>query len=355
MKRIIITILVIVGSGALLWWVLTKNKAENEAKTAVVSASSGAVAVTATDVSKESVNLDFSANGNFVANQDLRLLSEGSGRVTRILVQEGSRVSQGQVLVHIDAEYASLDLQRAEDALEKLKVDQARYKSSFETGGVTKAQLDDIDFQVRNTENQLAQAKRRLSDSYVRAPISGIINSRSIEVGAYVSPGTELFEIVDVSRLKLQANANESQVVNIKVGDKVAISSTVFPDQEFSGTVSFIAPKADNSLNYPLEITVDNTAAGTLRAGMYGTATFKFPEQAPALVVPRSAFVGSVSNNQVYVISSDTTAVLKSVTPGRIFGERVEVLSGIEEGDIIITSGQINLKDGVKVNPQIVN
>lgn len=354
MKRIIIIILIVAGSIALLGWILTKNKAENEAKTAVVSASSGAVSVTATSVVKQPINLDFSANGNFAANQDLKLLSEGSGRVTRILVQEGSRVSKGQILVHIDAEYASLELQRAEDALQKLKIDFDRYKSSYETGGVTKAQLDEVEFQVRNTENQVQTAKRRLSDSYVRAPISGVINSRNIEVGAYVSPGTELFEIVDVSRLKLQVNASEAQVVNLKAGDKAVITSTVFPDREFSGTISFIAPKADNSLNYPVEILVDNTAAGTLRAGMYGTATFKFPEQAPAIVVPRTAFVGSVNSNQVYVISTDTTAVQKSVTPGRVLGEIVEILNGLEEGELVITSGQINLTEGVKVNAQIV-
>lgn len=353
MKRVLITLLIVAAALALIAYVLTQHKNDNEAKAAVVAETSGAVAVTAMRATLAELNLDFVSNGNFKANQDLKLLSEASGRITNILVSEGSRVGRGQVLAHIDAEYASLDVQRAEDALQKLRVDYERYKSSFETGGVTRAQLDDIEFNLRNTENQVQQAKRRLSDSYVKAPISGIVNKRNVEVGAFVSPGTELFEIVDISRLKLEVTANEYQVVHLKVGDRVDISSSVYPDRQFGGTISFIAPKADNTLSYPVEILVDNDSDEGLRAGMYGTATFKLPQQEPSIVIPRSAFAGSVSSNQVYVVGSDSTAVLKDVTAGRILGEQVEILSGLQVGDIVISGGQINLVDGVKVDAQV--
>lgn len=353
MKRVLITLLIVAATIALIAYVLTQNKQENEAKAAVVAETGGAVAVTAMRATLHELDLDFSSNGTFKANQDLKLLSEASGRITNILVSEGSRVSKGQVLAHIDAEYASLDVERVEDALQKLQVDYERYKSSFETGGVTRAQLDDIEFNLRSTENQLQQAKRRLSDSYVRAPISGIINKRHIEIGAYVGPGAELFEIVDISRLKLEVTANEYQVVSLKVGDRVRIFSSVYPDREFSGTINFIAPKADNTLSYPVEILVDNASDEGLRAGMYGTATFKLPTQEPSIIIPRSAFAGSVSSNQVYLVSDDSTAVLTNVTAGRILGEQVEILDGLKEGDVVISGGQINLVDGVKVAAQI--
>lgn len=354
MKRIIITILVVVGAGALIAWVLNKNKQENEAKTAVVAQTGTSVVVTTEPATMQELDLSFASNGNFSANQDLKLMAEASGRITAILVQEGARVSKGQVLAHIDAEYASLDVQRVEDALNKLRTDYARYKSSYETGGVTKAQLDEVELGLRNTENQLQQAKRRLEDAYVKAPISGVINERSIEVGAFVGPGTELFEIVDVSRLKLDVTANEAQVVRINTGDKVSITSTVFPDKQFAGTVRFIAVKADNSLNYPIEILIDNnSAAGTeLKAGMYGTAHFQLPKEEPLILIPRGSFIGSVNSKQIYVLSPDTTAVIRNVVPGRIIGEQVEIVSGLEEGETVITSGQINLSEGVKVTVQ---
>lgn len=353
MKRIIIAVVVILGFGALIVWTLNKNKAENDAKTAVVAIKSDAVAVTVTTAERQNINLDFSSNGNFSANQDLMLKAEAGGRITSILVKEGARVSRGQVLAHIDSEYASLDVQRTEDALHKLRTDQARYQSSYETGGVTKAQLDEIELAVRNTENQLQQAKRRMQDSNVKAPISGIVNKRMIELGAYVSPGADLFEIVDISRLKLDVTANETQVVQIKTGDKVKITSTVFPAEEFTGTVSFIAVKADNSLNYPIEILVDNESQRVgLKAGMYATAHFQFPKQDPVIMIPRGSFIGSVSSQLVYVMDTDSTAQQREVTPGRIIGERVEILNGVQEGETIITSGQINLTNGVKVAPQ---
>lgn len=353
MKRLIITIVVILAAGALIAWVLTNNKKENEAKTAVVAQTDATVVVTAIEVEKMPVNLDFSTNGNFTANQDLRLMAEASGRITSLLVDEGARVSKGQVLARIDAEYASLDVQRIEDALNKLKTDYSRYQSSYETGGVTKAQLDEIELALSNTENQLQQAKRRLQDADVKAPISGVINKRQVEVGAYVNPGTELFEIVDVSKLKLQVTVNESQVVHIKQGDRIGITSTVFPGEQFSGQIRFIAVKADNTLSYPVEIEVNNPDVAGLKAGMYATAHFKYPEQAPAIVVPRSAFLGSVSSNQVYVMTADSSAVLRQVVPGQVIGEQVVILEGLEEGEILITSGQINLNQGVKVDAQI--
>lgn len=350
MKRIIITIIVILGFGALIAWILNKNKQENEAKTAVVAEANSSVVVTAAEVQRRPLDLSFSANGTFSAHQDLRLTAETSGRITSILVQEGARVHKGQVLANIDAEYASIDVQRIEDALRKLRTDYARYKSSYETGGVTKAQLDEVELALRDTENQLQQARRRLQDASVRAPIAGVINKRSIEVGAFVSPGMELFEIVDVSRLKLNVAASESQVIQIQPGAKVAISSSLFPDREITGTVGFIAVKADNSLNYPVEILLDNPDERVgLKAGMYATAHFRFPAQDSVILIPRGSFVGSVNSRQIYTLGADSTATLREVIPGRIVGEQVEILNGLEEGEIVITSGQINLTDGVKV------
>src|SRR5690606_1748791 len=154
------------------------------------------------------------------------------------------------------------------------------------------------------------------------------------------------------SKLKLEVTANESQVVNIRKGDKVTITSSVFPGEEFSGTVSFIAAKADNTLNYPIEIEVDNPDGNSLRAGMYATATFKFPTQEHKTIIPRSSFVGDVNSNRVFVLGQDSTAKSQKVVSGKILGEQVEIRSGLEEGQTVITSGQINLVDGTKVSPQ---
>lgn len=348
-KNTIIIIIAVLGALFLIGWVLQNNKKENEAKTAVVAeGNSGAVAVKTAAVAKQQIELDFSSNGTFEANQELTLSAENSGRVTRIAVEEGDRVSKGQVLARIDNELLIVDTETAAANYQNALRDLARYESAFKTGGVTQQQVENARLKVTTTRAAVQSSKRKSSDANVRAPFSGIINKRSIELGSYVSPGTALFEIVDVSKLKLNVTANESQVVNLKKGDEVSIKSNIFPDKEFKGKVSFIAAKADNSLNFPVEIELINNGSNQLKAGMYGTAIFDFPSQAATIAIPRSAFIGSVNSNKVFILEG-SKAMERKVVSGRIIGETVEILDGLKEGENVIISGQINLVNGSQV------
>ncbi|MET3114499.1 RND family efflux transporter MFP subunit [Pedobacter sp. CG_S7] len=352
MKRgIIIAIVIIVALGG-IFFILNNNKKKNDAKTAIVAQGSGAVTVRIAQVKKEPVNLDYSVNGTFTPIKELNFLSENAGRVSKIYVEEGDYVKKGQVLARIDAEILNTDRETAEATLQNALRDESRYSSSFSTGGVTQQQLDQAKLTVKNARLRLQASQRRVSDANIKSPINGFVNKKYIEVGAFVNTqGTQLFELVDVSKLKLKVNVNESQVANLKLGDPVQIKSNVFPNNDFSGRVTFIALKADNSLNFPIEIQVENNKPNTIKAGMYGTAIFKFPAQAPAITIPRGSFVGSVSSNEVFVLENGSTAKLRKVTAGRIIGEKVEILDGLKDGETVIASGQINLVDGSKVEP----
>ncbi len=352
MKKIIIAVVAVVVAIAAIAWVLTNNKKKNATKTAFIAEGSGAIAVRVADVEKKTVDLDFSVNGNFIPKQELNFLSENAGRVKAIYVEEGARVSKGQVLARIDAEIINTDRETAEATYQNSVRDQARYQSSFETGGVTQQQLDQAKLATQNAKLRLQASQRRVSDANIKSPINGIVNKRYIEVGAFVTAqGTQLFELVDVSKLKLKVSVNESQVANLKVGDKIDIKSSVFPTEKFSGKVTFIAAKADGSLSFPVEIEVANNSNSSLKAGMYGTAIFNFPKQAPSILIPRTSFIGSVSSNQIFVLDkSNNTAKTRTVVSGRILGETVEILDGLKEGETVITSGQINLADGTEVS-----
>lgn len=351
MKRIVITILVIALAGGAIAWILSSNKKKNAAKTALVAQGGGAVSVRIATVKRAPIDLDFSANGIFVPHQELNFLSENAGRVSRIFVEEGDRVSKGQVLARIDAEIINTDKETAEATLQNAIRDEARYSSAFTTGGVTQQQLDQAKLAVENARLRLQSASRKVSDANIKSPINGIVNKKYIEVGAFVTAqGTQMFELVDVSKLKLKVNANESQVANLKVGDIVQIKSNVFPADNYSGKITFIAAKADNSLNFPVEIEVANNGKHDIKAGMYGTAIFKFPNQAPALTIPRGSFVGSVSSNQIFVLENGKAKVRKVIS-GRIIGDNVEIIEGLKEGETVITSGQINLVEGSDVVP----
>lgn len=103
-------------------------------------------------------------------------------------------------------------------------------------------------------------------------------------------------------------------------------------------------------MNYPIEVTLDNNAAkNKIKAGMYATASFEFGDQNPIMTVPRSSFIGSVSSGKVYVIEKAGIATVRNVSPGTIFGDQVEILGGLKEGETVITTGLINLVDGTQI------
>lgn len=350
MKKNIITIGLIIAALAIISYTLMNNKKENEAKTAIVAEKNASVSVKVGTVKMEDVSLDFSANGNFEPLQELKFSAEKSGRVVRVLVKEGDYVRIGQTLAIIRSEQISSDLQTAEASYQNAQADYNRFENAFRTGGVTKQQLDQAKLGLVTSKSRLQQARVNIGDTNIKATINGIVNKRYIEPGSVLGAATQMFDIVNVSKLKLKVTVNESQVASLKLGNIVQVSASVYPDSKFSGKITFIAPKADTSLNFPVEIEIANNAANDLKAGMYGTAEFASNQQKQSLmIVPRNAFVGSVSSNQIFVVE-DGVAKMKTVVAGRILGDKVEIINGLSDGEIVIITGQINLQDGSKVD-----
>ncbi|RAJ01553.1 RND family efflux transporter MFP subunit [Chitinophaga skermanii] len=352
MKKFLIYGVITIGVLAFIVWKLNANKTANVAKTEFVKQSNtGDVPVLVEKVAKVEFDQSFQANGNFEPIRELTFMSEISGRITKLNVDEGSHVSTGQVIGRVDDQIINTELQQAKVNLEQLRVDKNRYENAFKTGGVTQKQLDDTRLQYDLAVARIEAAQRRVNDTYIKAPISGVINKKYVEVGAYLSPGTKLYDIVDVSKLKLTVSVPEAQVITLKNGDKVNVTTNVYPETNYTGTISFIPAKGDATLNYPVQMEVSNVSGKTLKAGMYGTAHFGLPQMESTILVARSAFVGGVNSNQVYVLENNT-AKLRKVVAGKIFGDKVEIREGLAEGETVITSGQINLVDGSKVTIQ---
>ena len=350
MKKNILIIVAIVASLGVIGYVLMNNKKENEAKTAIVAEQNASISVKVATVKTEEVSLDFFANGNFAPLQELSFSAEKPGRVVRVLVDEGNRVRIGQTLAIVRSEQITADLQTAQASYQNALTDFGRFENAFKTGGVTKQQLDQAKLNLVTTKSRLQQANVAIGDTNIKATINGIVNKKYIEPGSVLGAGTPLFDIVNVSKLKLKVNINENQVAGLRVGNTISVKASVYPDATFSGKISFIAPKADANLNFPVEIEISNTTANDLKAGMYGTAEFGSNQGKKSLmIVPRNAFVGSVSSNEIFVIENGT-AKLKTVTAGRILGDKVEILGGLSEGETVIVTGQINLQDGSKVD-----
>lgn len=342
MKKIILPTLIILLALGGIMYVLNKNKAKNEAQTAVVAQKNEAVTVRTGKAEYKELSSQYVANGTFSPKQEVKISAETAGRVMRVLVQEGSYVKAGQVLAVIESDKQNVNVSNAQAVFDNAQSEVERFNSAFASGGVTRQQLDQVKLQLENARNNLRSAQLAASDVNVKASFAGIVNSRSVEPGTYVSPGQQLFEIVDISSLKLKVQVDEKNVAGLQKGQSVSIIASVLPDDPVTGTITFIAPKGDAGLNFPVELEVKNPDGNRLKAGMYGTAYFGEKESVHALAVPREAFVGSISSNKIFV-AENGKAILKDVVAGRSFGNEVEILSGLESGDTVIISGQINL------------
>ena len=346
MKKIIgfIIAALVVGGMVLL---LVGNRKKAQEQTSSVAASGGTEVVTTCRVSREVCDRSFSSNGIAAAGSELNFVSEVSGRVVAVYVDKGSRVVKGTPLLKIDSELLEVDYKATLASYEALKKDEERFTRSFEAGGVTSQQLDNIRTQLVAAESRLAVSKWKLDNAVVKAPIAGTINNRMVEVGALIAPNVPLFEIVDNSHIKVVCNIPESKVKLIGVGQKVSATSGDAAGKVFAGTVKSIGVKTDRGLNYPVEILLDRDP--DLRVGMYLKVGFDAREEQTGILIPRKAVVGSVLAANVYV-AKDGRAERREVTLGDMYGDRIEIVSGLEDGDQIVVAGLMNISDGTPIN-----
>jgi membrane fusion protein, multidrug efflux system len=348
MKKLLYTVVVIVILGA-IGFKLMSNKEQMAANAAVASIKSDAIPVTITEVLSAKLDKSFTAQGNFAPIQSLTLLSETQGQIKSVLKRKGDRVKASELLVQVESNTMAADLATAQTNAEKAKRDLERFENLAAGDAITKRQLEDARLNVKMTEGQLVAARQRLTKTRITAPISGEINEIYVEVGSFLNPGTKLYDIVNVDRLKLKVKASESEVLRISKGDRVKVKADAGSGQEYEGTVTAIAAQADPTLKFDVEVEVQNAGNNNLRAGMYGTAYFELSDQRDAMLLPREAIVGSIQSPLVYVVK-DGQASQRPVRVGVVTQDQVEILEGVQPGEQIVRSGQINLREGMKVS-----
>jgi RND family efflux transporter MFP subunit len=351
MKKSLIYIVIALLFAGFAAYKIVDNKKQQTAKVQEVAKQVDKINVNVETVKFDHIDTDYTSNGTFLPKAETNLSSEISGKVVSVLVKEGSRVGAGQVVATIKKDAIEVDMSQAQNNLQNAIIDNQRYENAFKTGGVTKQQLDNSRLQLKNAQAAVRAQGVRVNNAAVRAGISGTVNKRMVEPGAVVSPGTPMFEIVNINTLKLSVLVDESQISKLQIGQVVPISVNVYPEDSYSGKITFIAPKSDASLNFPVEIEVSNN--GKLKAGMYATAVFKTNNGASSqslLTVPVEAFVNGVTSGQLFIVDNNGTAKMIKVQIGKVFGNRVHVISGLKGGEQVITSGQINLDNGSKIN-----
>lgn len=286
--------------------------------------------------------------GTIMAGSDVNIVTEAGGRILKLYANPGQFKSAGSVIAEIDSELRRASVMNAQAAYDKAKIDYERIEKMFKEGVMNAMQMDQAKYGFQAAEAQLIMSKRQLRDTKVTTPISGIINAKMVDQGATVGMNAVIANIVDISSLKVKVNVSEKDAFALKTGDKVLITTDVYPGIEFPGSVMSIAPKADEAHTYPIEIRMSNSREHPLKAGMFGKVSFTTIEKSDALIIPRSALIGSIKNPKVFVVQ-DGKAELREVQTGADAGTKLEILSGLQAGESIVTNGQNNLRPGSKV------
>ncbi|MEI6435634.1 MAG: efflux RND transporter periplasmic adaptor subunit [Bacteroidota bacterium] len=320
------------------------NKKENSVRQEVLSD----VPVTIDTVKKQSLTNLVSLVGLIDPENDVEIITEAHGLINKVNFKIGELVKKGTVLVEIDDLLIKSDLARQEINYFKAKRDFERNKTLYEQNSISASQLDISRLDMQAAENDLTRAKKALDDTKVKAPISGVINSKKVNEGSYIQQNSSIGNIVDISTLKVKVNISEKDAFVLHPGDSVEVTTDVYPGRKFLGHVDNIASKADEAHTYPVEIHLPNNPSFPLKGGMFGRINFTTITSRDAIAISRDALIGSVKNAQVFVVKGNI-ASLRNITIGRESGQLLEVLNGLEEGEMVVTSGQNNLSDNIKV------
>ena len=266
-----------------------------------------------------------------------------AGRITKINAEIGDFVKKGQVLAEID----KASLQQAQLQLLNQEVELERLRTLYEAGAVSKSDFDSIELAYNVTKTQV---ENLLENTVLCSPIDGVITARNYDVGDMYAMSSPIYTVEQIKPVKLLVAVSESDYTKVKKGDSVEVKADALPELTFYGKIEKIYPTVDAATRtFNVEVLVPNNYS-SLRPGMFTRVTVDFGSN-NNVVIPDVAVVKQQGSGErfVYVLNADGTVTYKKVELGRRMGAEYEVLSGLEDGDKIVTGGQIRLKDGVKV------
>lgn len=299
--------------------------------------------------------------GTLRASQESDVAADASGKVTATMVERGQAVKQGETLAVLDARGAALTATAfaAQSGLAKAQLEQAqkecqRVQSLFKSGAISQAEYDRTttqcqagQFSAVAAQAQQASAQKIVGDAVIRAPFSGIVGERLVNVGQYVQPATKVISLYAPDPLRLELTVPESSIANIKPDLPVAFSVSAFGDKTFSGAVKFISPNIRQSTrDLVIEALVPN-ADLELRPGMFAVAHLTIGER-KLPTVPTSAVRKDDSGARVFVVI-ERRLQERVVSLGGEKDGRIGVSSGVKANEAVVVKPGPELRDGAPV------
>jgi membrane fusion protein (multidrug efflux system) len=317
------------------------------------------------DVVKKPLKPFIESIGTLNPFEEVTVSAEVEGVLRSVKVEEGAQISKGMLLAAIDDSDYGLEVKRAEAALrqaeatlENTKLEFKRKEALFKEELVTKQQYDDVatrlslaDAEVERARASLALARLKLSKTKIISPIACVIKEKKVSAGDFVKNGTPLFVIIQPNPLKLRFTVPEKEVGRLKINQEVALKVDGFPGSEFKGRVNIVFPNVEEKTRtLQVEALVPNNN-GILKPGLFAKVVLYTASERDTIVVPVTALLYEADKVKVFIITGDR-AQERDVKLGSKYGEFMEIVEGVKEGEKIVAIGQQNLSGGAKVNIQ---
>ncbi|MGJ4904854.1 efflux RND transporter periplasmic adaptor subunit [Bradyrhizobium sp. HKCCYLRH2060] len=313
--------------------------------------------VSVATASSETVPNLLTAVGDLAAVHQVNVTSDASGRITDIMFTPGTTVKQGTPLVQLyDApEQGDLANYKAQVTVAQLSLDRAKQLASRQFG--PQATVDQAQAAYDQAQAGVAKTEALIAQKLVRAPFDGDLGVRKVEVGQYLSAGSQIVSLTDLSQLWVNFTVTEKDSGQLKVGQTVRVGVDAYPGKTFEGKITTIEPQiATDTRNIRVQATIANPER-ILRPGMFATTTVVLPDKPPVLTVPETAVDYTLYGDSVFVINEKKTDDGKTaLTADRIYvqtGDRINgravILKGLKEGDRVVAVGQLKIQSGAAV------
>lgn len=317
-----------------------------------------------TSVVKASINVAnpplLTATGYLVANKQAKITPKISGKVMRLNFDVGAKVHEGDVLAILESTNLQAQLDEASASLGEAQREYTRQAALWKQGVTSRSLLDNAEAQLKAARAKVEQVRINKGDMVIRAPFSGTIATKNTEVGEVISsvalgqvagtlPAGAICTLVDLNTLEVEADVNEGSIGQIREGQPAEVSVDAFPGKKWKGVVRQIIPTADRA-KATVKVKVRILDPGErLLPEMSATASFLQSERSaqelgeqPKIWVPQNA----IANGRVAIVRADHRVELRVVNTGVVRDGRVEITSGLREGERIVSEGAANLSDG---------
>jgi len=313
--------------------------------------------VTVAEAKSEVIPNLLTAVGDLAAVHQVNVTSDVSGRITDIMFTAGTDVKAGSALVQLfDApDQGDLANFKAQATVAQLSLDRAKQLAARQFG--PQATVDSAQAAYDQANAGIAKTEAIISQKLVRAPFDGELGVRHVEVGQYLTAGTQIITLTDLSQLYANFTVTEKDSAALKVGQTVRIAVDAYPGRTFEGKINAIEPQiATDTRNIRVQATLDNPDH-ILKPGMFATTTVVLPDKPAVVTVPETAVDYTLYGDSVFLITekkaddgtTSLTAVRTFVRTGNRIGGRAAILEGVKPGDRVVAVGQLKLQSGAAV------